>query len=146
MAFTKKQTIIGIGVIVLALVGIYLYKNKKTDEELSGGKDESSSGGGGGGVGASDLLEPDVVVAPPSDLLEPDVVVAPPIVVPSFVRVVRGRTMPVLNFNPSITPPITPTLTQQQQNINTVGGRKAGAIIPANGGDYYSATKDGYYF
>lgn len=130
MAFTKQQTIIG--VIVLALVGIYLYKNKKTEEELSGGKDESSSGGGGGG-GASNLSEAEVVVAPP--------IVAPPIVVPVG-SVVRGRTMPVLNFNPSITP----TLTQQQQNINTVGGRRAGAIIPANGGDYYSATKDGYYF
>ena len=135
MAFTKQQTIIG--VIVLALVGIYLYKNKKTEEEVSGGKDESSSGGGGGGgVGASNLSESEVVVAPP-------------IVVPVG-RVVRGRTMPVLNFNPSITPSITPTitptLTQQQQNINTVGGRRAGAIIPANGGDYYSATKDGYYF
>ena len=135
MAFTKQQTIIG--VIVLALVGIYLYKNKKPKEQASGGKDESSSGGGGGGgVGASNLSEPEVVVAPP-------------IVVPVG-RVVIGRTMPVLNFNPSITPSITPTitptLTQQQQNINTVGGRRAGAIIPANGGDYYSATKDGYYF
>tara|TARA_R110000868_G_scaffold147305_6_gene368723 strand:+ start:55 stop:474 length:420 start_codon:yes stop_codon:yes gene_type:complete len=139
MAFTKQQTIIG--VIVLALVGIYLYKNKKTEEELSGGKDESSSGGGGGGgVGASNLSVPEVVVAPP-------------IVVPVG-RVVRGRTMPVLNFNPSITPTITPTTTQVIQNAqatqgrgtNTVGGSRASAIIPANGGDYYSATKDGYYF
>jgi len=144
MAFTKQQTIIG--VIVLALVGIYLYKNKKTEKELSGGKDESSSGGGGGGgVGASNLSEPAVVVAPP-------------IVVPVN-RVVIGRTMPVLNFNPSITPSITPTITPspttqviqntqatQSRGTNTVGGTRSGAIIPANGGDYYSATKDGYYF
>jgi len=133
MAFTKQQTIIG--VIVLALVGIYLYKNKKTEKELSGGKDESSSGGGGGGgVGASNLSEPAVVVAPP-------------IVVPVN-RVVIGRTMPILNFSPSITPPITPitpTVTPTMQT-NTVGSTKSGAIIPANGGDYYSATKDGYYF
>ena len=140
MAFTKQQTIIG--VIVLALVGIYLYKNKKTEEEVSGGKDESSSGGGGGGGGGA------------SNLSEPEVVVAPPIVVP-VVRVVRGRTMPVLNFNPSITPSITPTPTTQViqnaqatqgRGTNTVGGTRSGAIIPANGGDYYSATKDGYYF
>lgn len=133
MAFTKQQTIIG--VIVLALVGIYLYKNKKTEEELSGGKDESSSGGGGGGgVGATEQSIPEVVVAPP-------------IVVPVG-RVVIGRTMPVLNFNPSITPtitPITPTVTPTMET-NTVGGKRLGAVIPANGGDYYSATKDGYYF
>ena len=135
MAFTKQQTIIG--VIVLALVGIYLYKNKKTEEEVSGGKDESSSGGGGGGGGASNLSEPEVVVAPP-------------IVVPVG-RVVRGRTMPVLNFNPSITPTTTTQVIQNAQatqgrGTNTVGGTRSGAIIPANGGDYYSATKDGYYF
>jgi hypothetical protein len=134
MAFTKQQTIIG--VIVLALVGIYLYKNKKTEEELSGKDESSSDGGGGGGVGASNLSEPAVVVAPP-------------IVVPVG-RVVIGRTMPVLNFNPSITPTNTQVIQNAQatqgRGTNTVGGTRSGTIIPANGGDYYSATKDGYYF
>jgi len=129
MAFTKQQTIIG--VIVLALVGIYLYKNKKTEKELSGGKDESSSGGGGGA----------------SNLSEPAVVVAPPIVVPVN-RVVIGRTMPVLNFNPSITPSITPTITPTitpPPTTQVIQNTQAKQSRGANGGYYYSATKDGYY-
>jgi hypothetical protein len=58
--------------------------------------------------------------------------------------------MPVLNFNPSITPTNTQVIQNAQatqgRGTNTVGGTRSGAIIPANGGDYYSATKDGYYF
>jgi len=132
MAFTKQQTIIG--VIVLALVGIYLYKNKKTEEELSGGGGASSSGGGGGGVGASNLSEPEVIVAPP-------------IVVPVN-RVVIGRTMPVLNFNPSITPSITPIITPTitpPPTTQVIQNTQAKQSRGANGGYYYSATKDGYY-